>query len=409
MGGLRDAHGLFIFKLIADKKGYGKNSIAFLFCQKTSKKEVKKMIKEAIHKVILRKDLTEKETEEVMREILSKDATNEQIASFVTGLRMKGETIEEITGSARVFQDKIPKITDQKEVICLDREDITIERETILKTTGRLDGGTNIFSISTAAAFVIAGGGVKVAKTVRRSFSPFCGCGDVVEALGINLDMTRTQLDRSLNEIGICFIYEPLIQNGLTHILNIRRVIGIRTIFNLVDPLINPAGAGFQLLGVYDPDLTEKMAFVLRNLGIKRGLVFYGEDTLDEISITGRTKITEVNDDGIRSYYIEPEDFGMRKANPIDIKGGTKEENAHIILDILRSVKGPKQDVTVLNAAGGFFISGKVGTFKEGIEIAKHSIHSGAALEKYERLIDFSKKERTYFRNLFEEAKGHIV
>jgi len=397
-----------IFKLITDKKGYGKNSIAFLFCQKTSKRR-KEMIKEAINKVIFRDDLTEKETEEVMREILSKDATNEQIASFVTALRMKGETIGEITASAKVFQDKISKITDQKEVICLDREDITIERETILKTTGKSEGETNTFSISTAAAFVIAGGGLKVAKTVRRSFSPFCGCGDVVEALGINLDMTRTQLDRSLNEIGICFIYEPLIQNGLTHIINIRRAIGIRTIFNLVDPLINPAGAGFQLLGVYDPNLTEKMGVVLKNLGIKRGLVFYGEDTLDEISITGGTKVTEVNDDGISTYFIEPEDFGMKKANLIDIKGGNKEENAHIILNILRGVKGPKQDVTVLNAAGAFFISGKVKTFKEGIEVARHVINSGAALEKYERLIDFSKKEHTYFRSLFEESKSYTV
>jgi len=367
------------------------------------------MIKEAIHKVILREDLTEKETEEVMREILSKDATNEQIASFVTALRMKGETIGEITASARVFRDKISKISNQEEIICLDREEITIERETILKTTGKSEGETNTFSISTAAAFVIAGGGLKVAKTVRRSFSPFCGCGDVVEALGINLDMTRTQLDRSLNEIGICFIYEPLIQNGLSHILNLRRAIGIRTIFNLVDPLINPAGAGFQLLGVYDPNLTEKMALVLRNLGIKKGLVFYGDDTLDEISITGRTKVTEVHDDGIRTYFIEPEDFGLRKANPIDIQGGTKEENAHIILDILRGVKGPKQDVTVLNAAGGFFISGMAKTIKEGIEVARHAIHSGAALEKYERVIDFSKKEHTYFRSLFDESKSYTV
>jgi len=367
------------------------------------------MIKEAINKVALKKNLTERETEEVMREILSKDATNEQIASFVTALRMKGETIEEITTSARVFRDKISKISNREEIICLDREEITIERETILKTAGKMEGGTNVFSISTAAAFVIAGGGLKVAKTVRRSFSPFCGCGEVVEALGINLDMTRTQLDRSLNEIGICFIYEPLIQNGLSHILDLRRAIGIRTIFNLIDPLINPTGAGFQLLGVYDPNLTEKMAFVLRNLGIKRGLVFYGEGTLDEISITGKTKVSEVLKDCIKTYYIEPEDFGMKKANLIDVKGGSKEENAHIILNILRGVKGPKQDVTVLNAAGAFFISGKVKSFKDGIEVARHAIHSGAALEKYERLIDFSKKEHTYFRSLFDESKGYIV
>ncbi len=367
------------------------------------------MIKEAINKLTLRQDLNGDEMKEVMIEILSEMATPSQVASFITALRMKGETAEEIASAAEVFREKISKIHCDKDVICLDREEITIERETILKTTNSIKGGTHIFNISTATAFVIAGGGLNVAKTVRKSFSPFCGCADVIEALGIELELTRTQLERCLNEIGICFIYETLFQNGLEHILSVRKGIGIRTIFNLIDPLINPAEAKFQLLGVYEPGLTEKMASVLRNLGIKRGLVFYGEDTLDEISITGKTKMTEIHGDEIKSFFIAPEDFGMNKARVNDLEGGTKEENASIILEILNGQKGPKQDVTVLNAAGAFYITGRVKSFYEGIELARSSIESGEALKKLKELIEFNKKEKTYFRTLFEEGNRYIT
>lgn len=363
------------------------------------------MIKEAINKVILKKDLSPKEMKDVMKEILSKEATTEQIASFVTALRMRGETVDEITSAAEVFKEKILKIHGGQEAICLDREEITVERETILKTTNVFGAGTNIFNISTATAFVIAGGGLKVARTVKKSISPYCGCADVVEALGINLEMTRTQLERCLNEIGICFIYEPLTQNGLEHILSIRRRIGIRTIFNLIDPILNPVDAKFQLLGVYEPDLTEKMAFVLKNLGIKRGLVFYGDDTLDEISITGKTKITEISGNEVKSYFIEPDDFGLKKVKIDEIRGGTKYENAKIITQILKGEKGAKQDVTILNASAAFFISGKAKSISEGIELARNSIESGAAFKKLEKLIEFNQKEHTYFRNIFEREE----
>ena len=360
------------------------------------------MIKEAISKVILKEDLNQTEMEQVMREIISNEATPTQIASFITALRMKGETVEEITAAVKVFREKILRIFGGDDLISLDREEITVERETIIKTANKSEDGTNIFNISTATAFVVAGMELKVAKSIRRSLSPYCGCADVVEALGINIELTRSQLERSLNELGICFIYEPLATNGLEHILSIRRRIGIRTIFNLIDPLLNPADAKFQLLGVYEPDLTEKIAYVGKNLGIKRGLVFYGEDTLDEISVTGKTKITEILNGGIRSYFIEPEDVGMERHKPIDLKGGTKKENAEIILEILKGKKGAPRDVTLINAAGAFLISGKVHHFKEGIELAIYSIDSGAALNKFEKLIEFTKKERTYFRNLFE-------
>jgi anthranilate phosphoribosyltransferase len=289
------------------------------------------MIKEAIGKVVSKRDLTEKEMEEVMREIVMGSAPDAQIAAFITALRMKGETPEEITSAARSIKNKTSVIDFEEDVVCLDREEITVERETILSTARELTEGTTIFNISTAAALVVAGGGLKVVKCGRKSSSPLCGCADVIETLGINLDMTPTQSERCLKEVGICFFYEPLAQNGLRHVTTLREKIGIRTIFNLLDPLINPAGARIQVLGVYNPNLTETMATVLKNLGIERGLVLHGEDTLDEISITGKTKVTEFNNGGMKTYFIQPEDFGMERGKLDEIKGGTKKQNAEVI------------------------------------------------------------------------------
>jgi anthranilate phosphoribosyltransferase len=282
-----------------------------------------------------------------MEEIAKGSASDAQITSFITALRMKGETPEEITAAARVIKDKVSMINAGDDVVCVDREEITVERETILSTAKGFTKGTNIFNISTATAFVMAGGGLKVAKYGRKSVSPLCGCADVIEALGINLDMTSTQLERCIKEIGICFLYEPLAKNGLGHIIALREKIGIRTIFNLLDPLINPAGAKIQVLGVYEPSLTETMAMVLKNLEIKKGLVVHGEDTLDEISITGETKVTEFKDRGIKTYFIKPEDFGLQRGKLIEIKGGTKKQNAEIILEILKGARGAKRDITV--------------------------------------------------------------
>ena len=294
------------------------------------------MIKEAIGKLVSKENLTAREMGEVMKEITTKSASTAQIASFITALRMKGETSEEITAAAKVMRDKASRINGGEDVVCLDREEITVERETILSTTKGLTEETNIFNISTATALVVAGGGVKVAKHVKKSVFPLCGCADVIEALGVNLDMTSTQLERCFKTLGICFLHETLVQNGLEHIIAIRKKIGIRTLFNLLDPLINPAGARVQVLGVYDPNLTETMATVLKNLGIQRGLVVHGEDTLDEISITGKTKVTEFKEGGIKSYFIKPEDFGMKRGRLVEIKGGTKEKNAEIVLEILK-------------------------------------------------------------------------
>ncbi len=360
------------------------------------------MINEAIGKVVLKEDLTEGEMEEVMKEITMRSASTAEITSFITALRMKGETPEEITAAARVIKDKSSAIHVGDDLVCLDREEITVERETITSTTKGVTEGTTIFNISTATALVVAGEGLKVPKYGRRSAPPLCGCADVIEALGINLDMTSTQLERCINEVGICFLYEPLVQKGMEHIISIRKKIGIRTIFNLLDPLINPAGAKIQVLGVYEPSLTETMATVLKNLGIKRAFVVHGKGTLDEISITGKSKVTEFRDGGIKNSFIEPEDFGMKRGKLSEIKGGTREQNAEIILEILKGSRGPKRDITVLNAAAAFVIAGRAKDFKEGVELANQSIDSGKSFNTLEKLVEFTNGESRYLRKSYE-------
>jgi anthranilate phosphoribosyltransferase len=362
----------------------------------------KPMIKEAIGKVVSKEELTEAEMEEVMREITTRRASTAQIASFITALRMKGETPEEITAAARVIRDKASVINVGDDVVCLDREEITVESETIRCTTEDVTKGTATFNISTATALVAAGGGLKVAKYGRRSLSPLFGCADVIETLGINLDMTPSQLERCIDEVGICFLYEPLVQKGLEHIVAIRKKMGFRTIFNLLDPLINPAGARIQVLGVYEAGLTDTMALVLKNLGIKRAFVVHGKDTLDEISITGKTKVTELKDGKMKSYAIKPEDFGMKRGKLGEIRGGTKERNAEIVREILSGSIGAKRDVTVLNAAPAFVIAGRAKDFREGIKLANQSIDSGRALKTLERLVEFTNVEERYFRKAYE-------
>jgi anthranilate phosphoribosyltransferase len=366
----------------------------------------KTMIKEAIGKLVLKENLTAKEMEEVMREITTGSASTSQIASFITALRMKGETPEEITAAAKVIKDKVSGINIGDDTVCLDREEITVERETILSTTKGLSEGTNIFNISTATALVAVGGGIKVAKYVKKSVFPLCGCADVIEALGVNMDMTATQLERCFNTLGICFLHEHLVQNGLKHIIDLRKKIGIRTLFNLLDPLINPTGARIQILGVYEPNLTETMAMVLKSLGIERGLVIHGEDTLDEISITGKTKVTEFKDGGIKSYFIKPEDFGMIRGKLVEIKGGTREQNAEIILEVLRGSRGARRDIIVLNAAAVFMIAQRAKDFNEGIELANKSIDSGNALHTLEKLVEFTNLERRFLRSEHELEMG---
>jgi anthranilate phosphoribosyltransferase len=408
MGGVpKCPHGLFISASSADSalRRLWNPTIAFFYSTNPNERR-KAMIKEAIGKLVLKENLTAGEMEEVMKEMLGKRASGAQIASFLTALRMKRETSEEITAAAKVLKEKSLKMNLGGDSVCLDKEEITVERETILSTTKDSSGETAIFNISTATALVVAGGDLKVAKYVKKSIFPLCGCADVIEALGVNLDLTPTQLERCFKTLNICFIHESLTHNGLEHFRDLRKKIGIRTLFNLLDPLINPGGANDQVLGVYDPNLTETMATVLMNLGIKRGLVIHGKDTLDEISITGATKVTELKDGEVKNYTIEPEDFGMKRRKLDEIKGGTKEQNATTILEILKGVQGARRDVTVLNAAAAFVVAGRAKDFKEGIDLAKQSIDSGKGLEILNRLIQFTNSEHRFIRGELAAEMG---
>ncbi|MFH1506983.1 MAG: anthranilate phosphoribosyltransferase [Candidatus Omnitrophota bacterium] len=350
------------------------------------------MIKEMLEKVVRKQDLTQAEAQTVMREIMDGQTTPAQIAAFITALRMKGETIDEITGCARVMREKALRIKINKDnIVDIDRDDINIDYETIIDTCGTGGDGTKTFNVSTATAFVVAGAGYLVAKHGNRSVSSLCGSADVVVALGINIDIPTEKVQGCIEKVGIGFLFAPLYHSAMKHALAPRREIGIRTIFNILGPLTNPAGANVQVLGVYNPGLTEKMALVLKNLGTRSCFVVYGEGSLDEISIIGKTKVSQLKDGQVRTYDIQPEDFGLKRASLEDIRGGDAAINSEIIIRILKGEdKGAKRDTILLNAAAAFIAAGSAQDFPEGIKIAAKSIDSGLALKKLEELIKFS-------------------
>lgn len=340
------------------------------------------MIKEAIATVVKGDDLTEGEMMEAMEEIMEGRATPSQIASFITALRMKGEIVDEITGAAKVMRAKAKKVN-------LGNHG---EDEIILDTCGTGGDSTNTFNVSTATAFVVAGGGAKVAKHGNRAVSSQCGSADVLEALGMKLDISQSDVMRCIREVGIGFLYAPLFHGAMKHAAGPRREIGLRTIFNLLGPLTNPAGATAQVLGVYDPNLTEKMAHVLKNLGTREAFVVCGEGTFDEISICGPTKASHLKNREVNTFTMTPEEYGFKRAAPKAIKGGDVRENAGIILEIMEGHRGPKRDIVLLNAAAAFVAGGLDGDLKAGIERAKESIDSGRAEEKLDALIDFTRR-----------------
>ena len=354
------------------------------------------MIKEAIEKVVKGNDLAEKEMEDAMGEILAGKATPAQIGSFITALRIKGETVDEITGAARAMRARAEKIGPNNHLVNIDRDEINIEDETILDTCGTGGDGTNTFNVSTATALVVAGGGIKVAKHGHRAVSSHCGSATVLEALDLKLDITRSDVERCIREVGIGFLYAPLFYGAMKYPTGPRREIGIRTIFNLLGPLTNPAGAMAQILGVYDPELTMTMAHVLKKLGTREVFVVCGEGTFDEISICGPTRISHLKDGKINTFNITPEEYGFKRADPEDISGGNAQENARIIREILDGQRGPKRDIVLFNAAAAFMAAGLDGDFKEGIERAKESIDSGRAREKLDALVSFT-QQCTYF------------
>lgn len=360
------------------------------------------MIKEAIAKVVNGDDLTEKEMVEAMEEIMTGNATPAQIGSFITALRMKGESVEEITGAAKVMRAKAKKIRGNNHVVNIDRDEINVDDETILDTCGTGGDGTSTFNVSTATAFVAAGAGVKVAKHGNRGVSSKCGSADVLGNLGVKLDINPSNVETCLHEIGIGFLYAPLFHGAMKYAVGPRQEIGLRTIFNLLGPLTNPAGANAQVMGVYAKDLTEKMAHVLNNLGTREAFVVFGKGTFDEISICGPTTVSHLKKREVETLEITPEEYGFKRADPAEIQGGSVEENARIILDILGGKRGPKRDMVLFNAAAAFVAAGLDTDFKEGIERAQASIDSGGARGKLDSLVKFTQQCGVFVREQLE-------
>ena len=357
-------------------------------------------MKEIIAKLAKAENLSEEEAVSAMTEIMEDRATEAQIAAFLMGLRMKGETVAEITGCAKVMRAKALRIEIDKDAIGLDRDDINVDRETIVDTCGTDGDGTNTFNISTATAFVVAGGGYLVAKHGNRSVSSRCGSADVVRCLGVNIDITPEQVRECLHKVGIGFLFAPLYHSAMKFALPVRVQMGIRTIFNLLGPLTNPAGANIQVLGVYEAGLTEKIARVLANLGSRSALVVCGEGSpetssgqaLDEISIVGKTNISQLKKGKVTNYLVQPEDFGLPRADLDDIRGGTAEDNAEIILAVMKGKQGAPRNIVLMNSAAAFLAAGRVKNWKEGVAYAEEVIDSGKALAKIQALIEFTNK-----------------
>ncbi len=344
------------------------------------------MLKAAIQKVIDGMDLGEEEMVEAMEVIMSGQATPAQIGSFITALRLKGETIAEITGAARVMRSKATRIEIDDSLVSIDRDDINLDLETIVDTCGTGGDGTNTFNVSTTTAFVVAGCGVRVAKHGNRSVSSQCGSADVIESLGVNLEVPPSVVNECLGRVGIGFLYAPALHGAMKYAIGPRREIGIRSIFNILGPLTNPAGANVQVLGVYDKQLTPVLAEVLNRLGSRSAFVVHGEDSLDEISITGRTFVSELRNGQVSTYTIEPEDFGITRGSINDIKGGSAAENARIVLNVLEGEAGARRDIVLLNSAAALVAAGRADNFREGISQAAHAIDSGQAIAKLDSL-----------------------
>ena len=334
------------------------------------------MIKEAIARIVVGRSLEQHEAEEVMNEIMQGEATPSQISAFLVGLRMKGETVEEIAGCARAMRAHAYRVATK--------------RSQLVDTCGTGGDVSGTFNISTTTAFVIAGAGLAVAKHGNRSVSSRCGSADVLEASGVRIELAPEEVARCIDEIGIGFLFAPRLHPAMKYAAAPRREMGIRTIFNLLGPLTNPASASIQLLGVYHPDLTETLARVLSLLGTSRALVVHGADGLDELTTTGPCKVTELRDGEIKTFYLEPGQVGLPVASLEQLKGGAVEENARIMSDVLHGKRGPRWDTVLLNAAAALTIAGRANDFKEGLVLAAEAIDTGRAWEKLQQLSQMS-------------------
>lgn len=331
------------------------------------------MIKEAIYKLVNNEDLTYHMAKEVMNEIMSGTASQIHMGAYLTALRMKGETIEEITASAAGMREHCVRLLHDMEV---------------LEIVGTGGDEANSFNISTASSIVVSAYGIPVAKHGNRSVSSKCGAADVLEALGVKITISPEESAKVLEEIGLCFMFAQTYHNAMRFVAPVRKEIGIRTIFNVLGPLGNPAGASYQLLGVYDEALVEPLAKVLVNLGVKRGMVVYGQDKLDEISLSANTTCCSIRDGKIQKFTFDPEEYGFTKCEKEDLVGGGPQENANILREILRGKKGPKQDAVILNSAACIFMVEDNLTFEQAIDKAREVIDSGKALEQLDKFVE---------------------
>lgn len=332
-------------------------------------------INEAMKKITLKQDLTEEECIEVMREIMRGEATSAQKGAFMLGLKVKGETSVELLGAVKALRE---------EMITVDIDDKY--REHLIDTCGTGGDGANTFNISTAVAIVAASGGAKVAKHGNRAVSSKSGSLDVLKALGIRVDYDKEESKKAIEEKGMAFLLAPNYNKGMKSVAKERLELGTRTLFNMLGPLLNPAPLTGQLMGVYDGDLIDTVGEVLLGLGLDRAMVVHGNDGLDEITTTTTTTVCEINNGKIRKYTLAPEDLGIKRASLSDIVGGTPDENAKVILDILKGEKGHKRDIVLLNSAAALYVAKIVDSLEEGMTLAKDLIDSGKAYKKYEEL-----------------------
>lgn len=334
--------------------------------------------KESLARIYNRRDLTDSEMADMMLSIFSGSITDAQIGAFMGALSTKGESFSELAGAARAMRKRARRIE--------------VSATNIVDTCGTGGDASNTFNISTTTAFVVAGCGVTVAKHGNRSISSKCGSADLLEALGVKLDVDPEIVEEAIAETGIGFLFAPLFHSAMRHAANARKEIGLRSIFNMLGPLTNPAAANCQLLGVYAPELTEMFADALRVLGARHAMVVHGHDGLDEISICAPTRVSELKDGRISTYDITPEQFFDQPASPEDLKGGTPQENALITRDILHGKAGPKRDIVVLNAAAALVVASRADNLQKGLKLAADSIDSGAAADKLAALVDFTQE-----------------
>ena len=333
------------------------------------------MIKEAILKVVNGNDLNTKEAYGAMDEIMSGEASEVQMSAYLTALSMKGETIEEITASTKAMRAHCVKLLNDEEV---------------LEIVGTGGDGSNTFNISTTSSIVISAAGVPVAKHGNRSASSKCGAADVLEALGVNIYIEPEKSLKILKEINLCFLFAQNYHLAMKFVAGVRKELSIRTIFNILGPLTNPAGATMQVLGVYDESLVKPLCEVLKNVGVKSALSVYGQDGLDEISVSDKTSVCELRGGRLKCYEIAPEDFGMGRCSKEDLVGGNHRENAEITLSILNGQKGPKRNAVVLNSAAALYVAGKADSIEDGVRLASEIIDSGRAKKQLEKFIEYT-------------------